>query len=147
MAASVPGGAIDLADRPTVGEARIAHRAVDLAEARHRLLDQPRADAGLAEIAFEDQGLRPRRTDLLRHALGPAAVLAGMDGDRCVGRGQRTGCGGANAGRSASDEEDSHPRLMPAAKPCDNRPGRRSPQQRLLYASVSLNTHQTRRNP
>src|SRR6185503_2191040 len=101
------------------------HHAVDLAEARHRLLDQPRADTGLSQITLDDQGLRPRRADLLRHALRAAAVLAGMDRDRCFGSGQRAGRGGADAGRGAGDEEDSHRALLPKVKVARNVPATR----------------------
>ena len=99
MAASeIPGGAIDLADQPPIGEARVADDGIDMAEARHRLLDQPRRGAGLGEVALDDQRLRARRADGLRHSLRAAAVLAGMDRDGGFGSGDGTRHGGADAG-------------------------------------------------
>ena len=62
--------------------------AIELAEARARLLDQPRRRAAFGEVA--EQHLRfgaglPRRR---RDALGVVAVAAGVDGERGTRRGE-----------------------------------------------------------
>ena len=60
--AGIPGGAVDLADRPAVGEARIAHHDIETAETLDGLGHEAQGGARLGKIAFQDQRLahRPR---------------------------------------------------------------------------------------
>ena len=105
--AGIPGGTVDLADRPAVGEARIAHHDIEPSKPGHGLVDEALRRAGLAEIALKIQRFGTAGAYLLGDFLGTRAILAGMQHDGGVRRGERSGRGGADAGGRAGDQDDS----------------------------------------
>ena len=93
---------------PAVGEACVAHHDVEPAEFLGGLGDQALRRARLAEVARDDQRLGAGAAHEGRDLLRARAVVAGMERDGGIGRGQRAGRRGADAGGGAGDQDDAH---------------------------------------
>ena len=93
-----------VADRPAVGEARVAHHDVEPAEGASGLVDQPACGVGLARSPSTTSALPPAPRTTLSDLVGARPVLAGMQRDGGIGGGERTSGGGADARRGTGNE-------------------------------------------